>query len=291
MGPPYCVTVATLRTSTSSPEAGGGRAAIAARTLRTDRWWLPPLATAVGLLAWIALRDRPRVLQKDYFVGDVPLPDAVLLAVPLRRLRRPSRRTSARSCRTCGWLSRRRADPAVPAAVPADLLLLPQGLLPGVLALAAGLRGRRAAHEVHRRDPLPAASCQNLHRYFFYAAVLDLADQHLRRDATRSATRTAGSASGLGTLSCWSTSSLLWAYTAVAATPAGTSSAAGSSTSPSTRCATGSGAWCRQAQRPPHAARLADAGQPRGHRLLHRAWSPSGAIDDLALHQLRGVVE
>ena len=34
--------------------------------------------------------------------------------------------------------------------LPADLLLLPQGLLPLVLALAAGLRGRRAARQVHR---------------------------------------------------------------------------------------------------------------------------------------------
>lgn len=68
MGPPYCVTVATLRTS--SPEAGDGRAAIAARTLRTDRWWIPPLATAVGLLAWIAYATVRVFMQKDYFVGD-----------------------------------------------------------------------------------------------------------------------------------------------------------------------------------------------------------------------------
>src|SRR5215210_4399642 len=68
MGPPYCVTVATLRTS--SPEASAGRAAIAARTLRTDRWWMPPLVTAVGLLAWIAYATVRVFQQKDYFVGD-----------------------------------------------------------------------------------------------------------------------------------------------------------------------------------------------------------------------------
>jgi hypothetical protein len=70
MRPPYCVTVATLRTTTSSPEAGDGRAAIAARTLRTDRWWIPPLTTAVGLLAWIAYATVRVFQQKDYFVGD-----------------------------------------------------------------------------------------------------------------------------------------------------------------------------------------------------------------------------
>lgn len=64
------MTVATLRTTTSSPEAGAGRAAIAARTLRTDRWWIPPLATAVGLLAWIAYATVRVFQQKDYFVGD-----------------------------------------------------------------------------------------------------------------------------------------------------------------------------------------------------------------------------
>ncbi len=37
--------------------------------------------------------------------------------------------------------------PDHPARLPADLLLLPQGLLPGVLAGPAGLRGRRAAHD------------------------------------------------------------------------------------------------------------------------------------------------
>ena len=35
----------------------------------------------------------------------------------------------------------------LPAGLPDDLLLLPQGLLPLVLAVAAGLRGRRAAQD------------------------------------------------------------------------------------------------------------------------------------------------
>ena len=29
------------------------RAKISARTLRTDRWWFPPLVTVVGLGAWV----------------------------------------------------------------------------------------------------------------------------------------------------------------------------------------------------------------------------------------------
>src|SRR5436309_12368980 len=47
-------------------------------------------------------------------------------------------------------------DPAVPAALPPHLLLLPQGLLPGVLALSPRLRSCRGPSELHGRDPLPA---------------------------------------------------------------------------------------------------------------------------------------
>src|SRR6202050_594209 len=43
--------------------------------------------------------------------------------------------------------------PGVRAGLPADLLLLPGGVLPRVLALARRVRGARAAREVHRRDP------------------------------------------------------------------------------------------------------------------------------------------
>ncbi|WP_344770347.1 hypothetical protein [Aeromicrobium panaciterrae] len=48
---------------------GAGRAAIAARTLRNDRWWIPPLATAVGLIAWITYATVRVFMQKDYFVA------------------------------------------------------------------------------------------------------------------------------------------------------------------------------------------------------------------------------
>jgi hypothetical protein len=44
-----------------------GRAQIDARTLRTDRWWLAPLVTAVGLLAWIAYATVRVFMQKYYF--------------------------------------------------------------------------------------------------------------------------------------------------------------------------------------------------------------------------------
>ena len=52
--------------STTDPAAG--RAEIAARTLRTDRWWLPPLITAVGLIAWVAYATVRAFMQMWYFV-------------------------------------------------------------------------------------------------------------------------------------------------------------------------------------------------------------------------------
>ncbi|MDR7385659.1 hypothetical protein [Promicromonospora iranensis] len=46
-----------------------GRAAIEARTLRSDRWWLPPLATTVGLLIFIGYATV-RTFQQKYFFAD-----------------------------------------------------------------------------------------------------------------------------------------------------------------------------------------------------------------------------
>src|SRR5262249_44559694 len=46
------------------------------------------------------------------------------------------------------------ADPDRPRRFPADLLLLPQGLLPGFLGGPAGLCRRRAADELLGREPL-----------------------------------------------------------------------------------------------------------------------------------------
>nr|WP_298326544.1 hypothetical protein [Haloactinopolyspora sp.] len=42
------------------------RARIAERTLRTDRWWLAPLVTFIGLTAWVAYATA-RVFQQDHY--------------------------------------------------------------------------------------------------------------------------------------------------------------------------------------------------------------------------------
>src|SRR6266705_203510 len=88
---------------------------------------------------------RPRLLRR-------PLPVPVLLALPDRQLRARDLAAHRRLVEAVAGPAR----PAVPARLPADLLLLPQGLLPLVLVGAAGVRGAGRPRALHRRDPLPA---------------------------------------------------------------------------------------------------------------------------------------
>ncbi|GLW91533.1 MULTISPECIES: hypothetical protein [Actinokineospora] len=46
------------------------RASISARTLRTDRWWLPPLLTNLGLFAFVAYATVRSFMGKWYWVED-----------------------------------------------------------------------------------------------------------------------------------------------------------------------------------------------------------------------------
>jgi hypothetical protein len=45
----------------------GRRAAIAARHLRTDRWWVPPLVTALGLAAFVVYSTWRAFANSDYY--------------------------------------------------------------------------------------------------------------------------------------------------------------------------------------------------------------------------------
>ena len=54
----------------STTDASTGRAQIAARTLRTDRWWLPPVANAAGLAAWVIYATVRAFMQDYYYVPE-----------------------------------------------------------------------------------------------------------------------------------------------------------------------------------------------------------------------------
>ena len=201
------------------------RAAIGRRRCAPTGGGCPALVTVVGLTAWLAYASVRVFMQRWYWVEEYHY---------LTPFYSPVRPTAA--YRVPPHFGRflpgppadpvRRAQPAVPAAVPAHLLLLPQGVLPRLLALAAGLRGagrRTRRYTGETRFPL---IFQNLHRYFVlrapviislintYDAILAFhGDERLRvrRWATSSCSAT------------WSCSG----RTPSPATPAGTSSAAG----------------------------------------------------------------
>lgn len=66
-------TTAPRGTGSASPGRGGGttprRAAIAARTLRTDRWWLQPLLTVLALVAFVGYSTF-RAFQNAYYFSE-----------------------------------------------------------------------------------------------------------------------------------------------------------------------------------------------------------------------------
>jgi hypothetical protein len=65
-------TTAPRGAGTAAPGRGtgdSGRAAIAARTLRTDRWWVQPLITAVALVAFVVYATF-RAFQNAYYFAE-----------------------------------------------------------------------------------------------------------------------------------------------------------------------------------------------------------------------------
>ena len=190
----------------------------------------------------VALRHGAGGLAALLLGRRLPLPHAVRVALPVHLLRAGLEplRHAVRRLPAAGAL--RHPHAAVPAAVPADLLLLPQGLLPVVLAVTAGLRGRRAARALHRRDAVPAGPAERPPLLLLRRRA-HLPDQHVRRAGRLPRQGTAASASASATSSCWPMS-FSCGPTRSPATPAAASSAAGSTTSPSTRSGTGCGARC-----------------------------------------------
>jgi hypothetical protein len=59
-----------MTTTAVRPAQPGARAAISARTLRRDRWWLAPLLTVTGLSAWVVYAVVRVYMHKWYWVED-----------------------------------------------------------------------------------------------------------------------------------------------------------------------------------------------------------------------------
>jgi hypothetical protein len=194
----------------STTDASAGRAQITARTLRTDRWWLPPLANFVGLTAWVVYATVRAFVQDDYFVPEYNyltpfyspcvsvgcdphashfgqfLPDVwwlpyAALSLPFLLLFRLTCYYYRKAYYRAFWLS----PPACAVAEP------------------------HTRYSGETRFPLLG---QNLHRYFFYfAAIISLINTY---DALYAFVRSDGSFGfGLGNVILLVNVVLLWAYT------------------------------------------------------------------------------
>jgi hypothetical protein len=190
---------------------GSERARIAARTLRTDRWWVAPLLTVTLLSIWVIYALVRTVSQHAYFVDKYhylsPFFSPCVTA---------SCHPGARDFGT--WFGH------VPPFIPFAFLFLP---------FLLGFRltcyyYRRAYYRSFWQSPPACAVAepharytgetrfplifQNLHRYFFYAAVIiSVVNTY---DAIRAFRGGDGGVGvGLGTLIMVVNVLLLWAYT------------------------------------------------------------------------------
>jgi hypothetical protein len=164
--PPFGV---APRGGTQAGRPQSGRAAISARTLRTDRWWVSPVVTALVLGAFIVYTTVRLFMRADYWVGEyhylTPLYSPCL----------------SDSCAP-GSSHFGTPLPAFPLALPLPILIFP---------ILAGFRAscyyyRKAGYRAFLLSPPGCAVSepakkytgetrlplivQNLHRYFFYLA-------------------------------------------------------------------------------------------------------------------------
>jgi len=186
------------------------RALIAARTLRTDRWWWPPVLNVIGLVSWLAYGGIRLLQQDNYWVADyhyltpfyspcvstgcIPeaahfgafLPDVWWL--PYAALSLPFLLLFRLTC----YYYRKAYYRAFWASPPACAVAEPHGKYTG-----------------ETRFPLIG---QNLHRYAFYAAVIiSLINTY---DAILAFHSPSGFGFGLGNVILLLNVVMLWAYTA-----------------------------------------------------------------------------
>jgi hypothetical protein len=204
----------TAPTATGQPPgstpAPSRRAAIGERHLRTDRWWLEPLLTVLGLVAWLTYALVRTAMQKYYWVGS---------AGYLTPFYSPC---LTKSCIE-GASHFGQPFPKFPPLVPFGLVALPF-LLGFRLTCyyyrkayyrsfwlsppACAVPDKHSKYTGETRFPLIV---QNLHRYFFYAAaIVSLINTY---DALVALHGPQGFRLGLGNLILLGNVVLLWAYT------------------------------------------------------------------------------
>lgn len=193
-----------MTTTATRPGGGKARAAIAARTLRTDRWWLAPLVTFIGLGAWVTYATVRVFMHKWFFVEQfhylTPFYSPCLTDI-------------------CG--------PAAEFGTPLPkFFLIPEAALTLPFLLLFRLTCYYYRKAYYRAFWLSPPACavpdghkkytgetrfplifQNAHRYAFYAAVI------ISLINTWDAVRAQTTGLGLGNLILWINVIMLWAYT------------------------------------------------------------------------------
>ncbi|AYF74584.1 hypothetical protein D7D52_12730 [Nocardia yunnanensis] len=189
---------------------GRGRAAIAARTLRNDRWWLPPLVTVLGLAAFIIYATIRSFVRTAYWV------DSYHYLTPFY---------SPCLSASCVEGSSHFGQPIghLPMWIPLGFLVLPFLLLFRLTCYyyrkayyrsvwmsppACAVAEPHAKYSGETKLPL---IIQNAHRYFFYIAVIISVINTY--DAVISFHSGSGFGIGLGTVIITANALLLWAYT------------------------------------------------------------------------------
>lgn len=199
----------TTATEPARPPGPRPRAAITAKTLRTDRWWLPPLLTVAGLTAWLAYGLFHIYLHDYYWVEDYHYLTPFYSPCVTERCVEGAAHFGT-------WLPGWWIIPDAAFSLPFLLLFRLTcyyyrkayyrsfWLSPPACAVPDG----HASYSGETRFPL---IFQNAHRYAFYAAlVISLINTW---DAILAMHSPTGFGFGLGNVIIWGNVLLLWAYT------------------------------------------------------------------------------
>ena len=203
------MTTTSARPGTGVARERARRAEIPAKTLRTDRWWLPPLITVVGLTTWLTYAVSRTFMHKWYFVEEfnwlTPFYSPCV-----------TDRCPPEAAHFGTWLPSVWFLPEAAFSLPFLLLFRLTcyyyrkayyrsfWLSPPACAVPDGHR----SYGGETRFPL---IFQNAHRYAFYAAgVISLINTY---DAAVAMSSPEGFGFGLGNVILWVNVIMLWAYT------------------------------------------------------------------------------
>jgi len=202
-------TTSTRSTKASPAQARAGRPEVPAKTLRTDRWWLAPLLTALGLTVWLGYAVTRTFMHKWYWV------DAYHYLTPFYS---PciTDRCVPEAAHFGTWLPSAWFLPEAAFSLPFLLLFRLTcyyyrkayyrsfWFSPPACAVPDGHK----SYSGETRFPL---IFQNIHRYAFYAAaIISVINTY---DALLAMHSPKGFGFGLGNVILWANVIMLWAYT------------------------------------------------------------------------------